>query len=460
LAGKQLFLAFVRGLLMKLDRRNFIKKIASAGMMSSASYMLLTNLGCVSVPAKVVKRPNVLWLIGEDMGKQLSCYGDTTIETPNLDRLASEGTRFDNAFCSAPICSPSRSSFNTGMHALSINAHDHRTANELQKRLPDEVKTITQLFAAEGYHSCLMGNPKEDFNFIANAKTFQSRDWSNRKEGQPFFCVYNFAEPHRWEWGKWEELPVHIDSARVTIPPVYLDGPIMRKSMGKYYDFILELDRKLGLVLARLEDEGMLDNTIIFFFGDNGRTIYRGKQWLYDEGLSVPLIARYPGVFDRGAVRTELVSLIDMAPTSLELAGLKVPSVMQGQVVAGVNAKRRKYIFASRDLCDITRDKMRCVRDEEFKYIRNYNPEKGYEVSRYTKKVHPEWTEAKELYEADKLSREQGLMFAKSKPREELYDIKSDPYETVNLAGEDKYRKVLKRLSGELDKWLEEVNGF
>ena len=439
---------------MAINRRDFLSALAAGCIIPPA----ITSLTSSNLYAAKAKRPNVLWLIGEDMGLHLSCYGTTEIETPNLDRLARQGTRFDNAFCTSPICSPSRSSFNTGMYAASIGAHDHRTAKENQKKLPFGVKTITQWFSLAGYHSCLMSSPKEDFNFIPEGKTFQSRDWADRDDGQPFFCVCNFTEPHRWIWDDWDKLPKHIDPASVKLTPIYPDAPVMRQSCAKYFDFIMELDRKVGLILKRLEDEGLLDNTIIFFFGDNGRTIYRGKQWLYDEGLSVPLIARYPSVFEPGSIRKDLVSLIDIAPTSLNLAGANIPDSMQGQVVAGPDAEKRKYIYASRDLCDETRDTMRCIRDEQYKYIRNYMPQKGYEICGYTKSEHPEWTEAKKLFEQGKLTKEQSLMFADHKPVEELYDISMDPHETNNLAGNSEYDKVIRRLRNELDRWLIDIN--
>lgn len=403
-------------------------------------------------------QPNVLWLVGEDMGLDLGCYGAPLVETPNLDRLAREGTRFDNAFCASSMCSPSRSAFNTGMYPASIGAHDHRTAKEKQKGLPGDVKTISQLFSRAGYHSCLMGNPKKDFNFIPDGRVFDSNDWSKRGEGQPFFCLYNFMEPHRWGWGKWDTLEKHISPDDVVPGPVYPNAPVMRQSFAKYLDFVLELDRKVGLVVKRLEDEGILDNTIIIFFGDNGRTIYRGKQWLYDEGMRVPMIARYPSLFKRGSVNKDLVNLIDLAPSSLDMAGFEAPGWMQGEVVIGENAWKREYIFASRDLCDATRDLMRAVRDKRYKYIRNYMPEGGYEVCEYTKKTHPEWTEVKKLHELGKLNEIQSLMFAERKPDEELYDTEIDPWETKNLAGQKKYVKIQKRLSEALDEWIEEVD--
>lgn len=399
-------------------------------------------------------RPNILWLVGEDMALDLSCYGLRSIETPNIDRLAREGMRFDNAFCPSSMCSPSRSAFNTGMYATAIGAHDHRTAADRKQPLPAGVRPVSQWFAEGGYHTCLMGNPKLDFNFLTDGKVFQSDDWSNREAGQPFFATLNFVEPHRYGWDAWESLPRHLDPSKVELPPVYPDDPVMRASYAKYLDFIVEMDRKVGVILSRLEDEGLLDNTVIFFLGDNGRTMYRGKQWLYDGGLRVPLIVRYPPSIKAGTVSKALVNLIDLAPTSLSLAGIDVPAKMQGQVFLGDNTQTRQYIFASRDLCDDVVDPMRCVRDARFKYIRNYRPENGYRVAGYTKRKHPEWTAARKLHEKGRLTPAQALMFVDRKPSEELYDLEADPWETDNLAESPHHSDELHRLREALDEWM------
>lgn len=399
-------------------------------------------------------RPNILWLIGEDMGLDLSCYGLESIRTPNIDRLAEEGIRFDNAFCTSSICSPSRSSFNTGMYPTAIAAQDHRTPQQRKQHLPPGVKPISQWFADAGYHTCLMGNPKEDFNFLTTGEVYHSRDWGDRAAGQPFFATCNFGEPHRWVWDPWEKLATHIDPRTIKLPAVYPDDPTMRSSYAKYLDFIVELDRKLGRVLERLEAEGLLDNTIIFFFGDNGRTMYRGKQWLYDGGLRVPLIARYPKQFEPGSVNKDLVSLIDLAPTCLAMAGTSVPPKMQGQIFLQQGAAKREYIFASRDLCDDVLDPMRCVRSATYKYIRNYRLENGYRVARYTKLKHPEWTAALKLHRQGRLNAAQSLMFAERKPQEELYKLDEDPDETRNLAQSPEHTQILNELREELDAWM------
>jgi uncharacterized sulfatase len=416
--------------------------------------ILLPVLCLLAATSGARERPNVLWLAGEDMGLDLGCYGAPVVKTPNLDRLAREGTRFDNAYCTASICSPSRSSFNTGMYAPSIGAQDHRTDPEKKKPLPAGVKTVSQWFAEAGYYTCLMGNPKKDFNFLEPQEVFLGDDWADREEGQPFFCLYNFVEPHRWGWHAWDDLPVHLDPGDVVLPPGYPDHPVMRRSFAKYLDFVLELDRKVGLVLERLEQEGELDRTLIFFLGDNGRTMYRGKQWLYEEGLRVPLIARFPAVFAPGSVRDDLVSLIDLAPTSLALSDLPVPDHMEGQVVAGPRAHARTHVFATRDLCGLVMDPMRSVRDTRFKYIRNYRPGTPYRVCQYTVDNHPEYTVARRLYEAGSLPPAQVPFFTEAKPPEELYDLQADPGETRNLARDPAYIDQLGRLRNVLDRWM------
>lgn len=418
--------------------------------------LIAASLSAVAPPMQAdPDRPNVLWLIAEDMGQQLGSYG-YPISTPNLDRLSREGTQFNRAFCSSPICSPSRSAFTTGMYATAIHAQDHRTPQQRKRALPSGVTTIPKWFEQNGYHTSLMGSPKTDWNFLVGDNEYMGTDWSQREDGQPFFTMLNFLEPHRWGWSKWPELGTHLDPDAVPVPPIYPDGPIMRRSIAKYMDFIVEMDRKLGLVLDRLEDEGQLDNTIIFFFGDNGRTIYRGKQWLYDEGLRVPLIARYPSQFEPGSVNDDLISLVDLAPSSLALAGLPVPEKMQGKVRFGEHAAPpAKYVFASRDLSDQTQDLIRAARDKRYKYIRNYRPETGYPASPYLLKTHPEYTEARQAYDRGELDEKQSLFFAPRKPEEELYDIQADPWETENLADKPEYAQVLERMRDALDAWIE-----
>ena len=414
-----------------------------------------SSLSAASVdPGINTKRPNVIWLISEDMGQQLGCYG-FPIDTPNVDRLAREGTQFNRAFASSPICSPSRSAFTTGMYATTIGAQDHRTPAEKQQSLPPGVKIAPRWFADAGYYTCLTGTNKTDWNFKRDGQSYMGTDWADRKPGQPFFAMHNFGEPHRWVWDRWESLPFKHDPSTVPVPPIYADKPIMRQSIAKYMDFIVEMDRKVGLVLDRLEAEGELDNTVIFYFGDNGRTIYRGKQWLYDEGLSVPLIARFPSVFEPGSINDELVSLLDILPTSLALAGESVPEKLQGRVIAGEKAKPEPaFLFASRDVSDDVPDLIRSARDKRYKYIRNYKPELGYPASAYVLRTHPEYIEARDAFYNNQLNAAQSQFFQEQKTAVELYDIQADPYETENLAGHPQFENVERRMSEALDQWI------
>ena len=443
---------------MSQNRREFLQvSLGAAAALPALAATLTTAQTTAHATAPAERRPNVLWLISEDMGQQLGCYG-FPIKTPNVDRLAREGTQFNRAFCSSPICSPSRSAFTTGMYATTIGAQDHRTADADKRPLPDGVKIAPHWFREAGYHTCLPGTDKTDWNFVHGEKigdAYMSRDWADRKPGQPFFAMLNFTEPHRWIWDHWPDLPFHHDPATVPVPPIYPDLPVMRQNVAKYMDFIVEMDRKLGLVLDRLEQEGELDNTIIFYFGDNGRTIYRGKQWLYDEGLIVPLVARYPGRFEPGSINDDLVSLIDLLPTSLAMAGIAVPSKIQGRVHFGQNAAPpAEYVFASRDTSDEVPDRIRSARDKRYKYIRNYRPELGYPASPYVLKAHPEYTEARQAYDRGALNAQQSLYFQPVKPGEELYDIQADPYETENLAGRPEFAPALSRLRVALTHWI------
>jgi len=432
--------------------RGLLGSLAAAGMARHSS----------AAPSKK-ERPNILWLIAEDMGPQLGCYGTPLVRTPNLDRLAREGALFTNAFTTAPVCSPSRSAFMTGMYQTRIGAHDHRSHRDDGYRLPDGVRLLTDHFRAAGYFTAnvrtaapgVKGTRKTDFNFYVE-RPFDGRDWAERAPGQPFFAQINFREAHRG--GAWPEARKQkylVDPAKVTLPPYYPDHPVVRDDFANYLDAIDLLDKKIGAVIKRLEDEGLLDKTIIFFFGDNGRCHIRGKQWLYDAGIRVPLIVRAPGVTKPGTVSDQLVSAIDIAAASLKLAGIEPPANMDGRVFLGPGATERKYIFAARDRCDETVDRIRCVRTKRYKYILNLMPERPYtQKNRYIETNYPTLGVMKELYAQGKLNREQALFLAKRKPDEELYDIIRDPDEVHNLANSPEHQDVKAHLRRVLLAWI------
>ncbi|MGN6642875.1 MAG: sulfatase family protein, partial [Verrucomicrobiota bacterium] len=334
--------------------------------------MSVAGLSVSAATAANLKHPNILWLIGEDIGPEaLSSSGTPEALTPNLDRLASEGVRYTHAYV-GNVCSPSRSSFMTGMYATSIGAHNHRTENK--KPLPAGVRVLTDWLRDAGYFTAnivtfpegvgVKGTGKMDWNFRSR-NPFDSKDWSDLKTHQPFYAQVNFNETHRPF-----HAPTEADPAKVVLPPYYPDHPVTRRDMARYLDSARQLDREIGRVLKQLSDDGLADNTIVMFFGDNGAALARAKQFCYEEGVHVPLIIRWPKNFTPpsqikpGKLDDRFVDGIDFAPTMLALAGAKKPAHMQGRIFLGDRAEApRDYIFSARDRCDETVMCIRAVRD-------------------------------------------------------------------------------------------------
>ena len=432
------------------NRRQFIRQI-------SGSALSLTLLSACAKPAK----PNILWIISEDTCPDYGCYGNTIVKTPNVDRLASQGVRFTNAFATSPVCSPVRSGFNTGMYPTSIGAHNHRTRDK--KPLHPPVKVITRFFQDAGYYTANVTNPapgvrgtaKQDWNFDPGPAPFNGEDWNELKSHQPFFAQVNLQLTHR-EFVRDPEIP--IDPAKVEIPPYYPDHPITRRDWADYLESLQVLDREVGKVMDNLDKEGLADNTLVIYFGDHGRPHVRAKQWLYEGGIHIPLIIRWPGHTKPGSVNDDLVSTIDFAPTCMELAGITPPDYMQGNVFMGSHKKERDYIFAARDRCDETVDRIRCVRDKRFKYIRNFMPERPYmQLNSYKRREYPVFSLLQVLHKQGKLTPAQELFMRDTRPVEELYDLQNDPWEIHNLADDPTYQDRLVAMRGTLDTWIKET---
>ncbi|MEX2174126.1 MAG: sulfatase [Pirellulaceae bacterium] len=421
--------------------------------------------------AHAAERPNILWLIAEDFGPHLGCYGEQQVATPNLDALASSGTRYANFFTTAPVCSASRSAWMTGMYQTTIGAHNHRSHRDDGHQLPPGVRLLTDWLRDAGYYTAnvrdlpaqlgFKGSGKTDWNFASAGRPFDSDKWSDLKTHQPFFAQVNFQETHRTF-----RAPPHADPAKVEIPPYYPDHPITRQDWAQYLDSATELDRKVGLVLKQLAADGLADKTIVVFFGDNGAAHVRGKQFCYDSGLHVPLIVRWPtGVpapkhFTPGAVDSRLLAAIDLAPTMLAVAGAKKPETMQGEAFLGEEVgPPRKYVFGARDRCDETVFRFRTVRTDRYRYIRNFTPERPFlQANDYKQRQYPVWNLLKELDAQGKLTPPQQFLTAPTMPAEELYDIVADPHEIKNLAESAEHAAVLKDLRGVLATWIEQSN--
>lgn len=438
---------------------------------SFAAFALIFLFAFDGHAAESAKRPNVLWLIAEDFGPELACYGTKEVCSPNLDRLAATGVRFANAFTTAPVCSASRSAFCTGMYQTTIGAHNHRSHRDDGYRVPEGVKPVTDWMRQAGYftanlvdlpeHFGFRGTGKTDWNFTYAKQPFDSSEWNDLKTHQPFYAQINFQETHR----KFHA-PKRADPAKVVIPPYYPDHQVTRDDWAAYLDAASELDRKIGLILAQLAADGLADDTVIMFFADHGQCHVRGKQFCYDSGLHIPLIIRWPKNFPSpkhftpGTVDERLIAAIDLLPTTLAIAGQPKPAGMQGEVFLGDQADPpRQYVFGARDRCDETVFRFRTVRDARYRYIRNFMPEKPFlSPNDYKQRSYPVWNLLKELHAAGKLTPAQEFLCAPHMPAEELYDLSSDPYEIKNLVDSPDHRETLRRLRGALERWIEESN--
>jgi uncharacterized sulfatase len=418
-------------------------------------------------------RPNILWLVAEDLSaNDMGTYGNAASQTPNIDQLARNGTLFSSAFTTTPVCSPARSSLITGMHNTTINVHNHRShvgpksPYQTGYTLPEPVKLLPQIFQEAGYTTAIWGKTDYNFNWTEGYDyDFQSetdgtaKGWDEVIQHQPFFMQVHFRQTHR-DWDSNERV---TDRSQIEIPPIYPDTPEVREAWGDYLDDLALLDRKVGALLARLEEDGLADNTAIIFFSDHGREMPRGKQWVYDGGIHVPLIIRLPNEETPGTVDKQLISNVDISAASLDLAGIEVPAYFDGRSFLDTATEERDHIIATRDRDDETFDRVRAVRTHQYKYIRNYYPELPWtRYNHYIEQIKEDGQThyetfgiMRELHAAGQLTDAQALFWAEQKPREELYDIVDDPWETTNLADDPEMQDVLDDLRGKLDGWIE-----
>ncbi len=419
----------------------------------------------------MTKRPNILWISFEDTNPFYGCYGDSVARTPNLDRLASQGCRWTRCFSTAGVCAPARSAVITGMYPISIGTHHMRTTHTNRATpemptpysavVPHYVKCFSEYLRAQGYFCT--NNAKTDYQFESPLTAWDacgsSAHWRDRPDPeQPFFAVFNPTRTH--ESGMWPEKcrEPAFDPADVRLPPYFPDTFKVRETIARMYTHIEQSDRELGDILQQLEDDGLADNTYVFHWSDHG-PLPRGKRWPYDSGIHVPLIARGPGI-DAGMVKEDLVSTIDLGPTMLSLAGVDIPTHMQGRAFLGPQtAQPREYVYATRDRYDEAYDMIRAVRDKRWKYIRNMRPDLPYLLWIPYRNRHPIVQEMWRLHLAGELNETQSLMF-QSRPTEELYDTDADPYEINNLARSPGYATELRRLRTALDAWLLEVGDW
>ncbi len=433
----------------KLSRRHFLAATSAA----SASALLNANAW-----AQSENRPNILWLTSEDNGPQLGCYGDAYADTPHIDRLAAKGVIYTNAWSTAPVCAPARTTIISGVYPPCTGSEHMRSMTSL----PAFMKMSPCYLREAGYYCT--NNSKEDYNLEKTGTVWDESSakahWRNRQPGQPFFAIFNFITTHESQIRKRPHTPVH-DPAKVRIPAYHPDTPEVRQDWAQYYDKITEMDAQVGNVLKELEEDGLAGNTIVFYYGDHGAGMPRSKRWLYNSGLHVPLVVHIPEKYKNlmphdyqsGGKSDRLVGFIDLAPTLLSLAGILPPDSMQGHAFLGkYAAPGPEYAFGFRGRMDERYDLLRTVRDKRYQYIRNYMPHLIYGQHLNYMFETPTTQVWKRLYDEGKLKPPQ-TFFWETKPSEELYDLENDPDAVNNLADSPDHRKILDKLQKELREW-------
>lgn len=406
--------------------------------------------------------PNILWIVSEDNGPFVGCYGDELATTPSIDKLASEGILYENAFANAPVCAPARSTIITGVYPPSMGTQNMRSTYPI----PESIKFYTQYLREAGYYCT--NNSKEDYNMPKPDgvwdESSKEAHYKNREEGQPFFAIFNFTTSHESSIHK--SIPnekLRHDPAKIQLPPYHPDTPEMRHDWAQYYDKIEDMDSQVGAVIKELEDAGLAENTIVVYYSDHGGVIARSKRFVYETGTHVPMIWRFPEKYKHLAPgnpgdRTDrLVSFVDLAPTMLSLAGLEIPEYMQGKAFLGEEQSTpRDYVHLFRGRMDERMDKVRAVRDKQYRYIKNYMPHRIYgQYIEYLWRA-PSCKSWEATYLAGNCNEAQSA-FWEEKPPEELYDVTADPWEVNNLAEDPQYADVLQRLRGEANRWMIEI---
>lgn len=437
--------------------------VLSLGLAMSASALWAAD------ESQSVERPNILWITCEDLTPLIGCYGDDFATTPNIDQLAREGVRYTNAFAMASVCSPARSCLITGVYPVTLGTQSLRS----EVPMPDQIRCFSEYLRDAGYYCT--NNVKEDYQFktppTAWDESSKKAHWRNGPKGKPFFSVFNSMLTHQSRVrmrGKeiaaqtrtlTDEMRHSVDS--VPVPPYYPDTPEVRRDMANLYDLVTAMDLWTGKLLKELEEDGLADNTIVFFYSDHGTGMPRHKRWLYDSGLHVPLVVRFPKKYAHlspvaaGESTDRLVSFVDFAPTVLSLAGLEIPSAMHGTAFLGPKAgKPRDCVFAIRDRVDEVIEVSRAIRTDRYKYIRNYMPHRPVmQVGDYSERG-PTRQAIRRLGKAGQLQGTAAIMTKPSKPIEELFDLQKDPLELNNLVGDPAHRQILIELRTRLWDWM------
>lgn len=467
--------------------------------------ILFLVLFLINIPVYAAgTNPNIVWIFVEDMNDWMGCYGDNTVPTPNIDRLAKNGIRFNRTYMTAGVCSASRSAIALGTMQTTLGVHNHRSSRQRTPeeifQLPEHTKTVYQLLRNNGYYVINAG-PKNDFNFLwptqsqmeldkikgaygtgayftenknellydVNSKAwgFVPEIWKNRPADKPVFIQFQLkggknsghyvnAKMHtEKEPVKSGNHNIYTDLNKVEVMPYYPDLPIVRQEIAHHYDCIRQTDDEVGEIIAALKKEGLYENTIFFFWTDHGMKLPRHKQWLYEGGIRVPFIITGSGI-NKGKVRNDLISGIDITATTLALSGIEIPQRMEGKNLLAKEFNR-EYVVSARDRCDYTIERVRAITTKRFKYIRNFLTDRPFMQPQYR----DEMAFVKEMrgyYEEGKMNSIQELIWAETRVPEELYDLENDPHEINNLVDDPRYKDELEKHRKILDAWIKETD--
>lgn len=421
-------------------------------MLRAALMLLMSQLLLFVGQLAAAERPNILWVVSEDNSPYLGCYGDTLAETPHLDQLAKEGIRYRLAFANAPVCSTARTTLITGMYATSLGAHNHRS----RVAIPESFKLYPEHLRAAGYYCT--NNAKTDYNLAGRRdiwnESSNSAHYRNRAANQPFFAVFNFQSSHESQVApKPGKSSFRVPPETIPLPPYHPDTPEIRRDWANYYDQMTIMDQQVGKVLQELEEQGLAEDTIVFYYGDHGGALPRGKRNIHDSGTLVPMIVRIPQKWSRyapvpaGGWADELVSFVDLPATVFSLCGVEQPSHYAGRPFLGdQRAAPREHVFLYRGRMDERYDTVRAVRDGNYRYVRNYFPHRPWgQKYAYPFRVQPSMRSWHAEFVADRCNDVQSVYWGK-KPGEEFYDVASDPYELKNLMRLPEFQSQLQKL--------------
>ena len=425
-------------------------------------------------------KPNIIWLVLEDQSQYFfPFYGDNTLELKNINQLLDNGIVYEGMNSPYPVCAPSRSAIITGMYPNSIGTGNQRAYSyyraereEHEKQLgfpfysskfAEQIKPFTQILRENGYYTS--NNSKEDYNFKLTKEAWDdssiNASWENRDGSEPFFSVFNFGITHESQIWLRDEQELQVNPENLKVPPFFPNDSITRHSMAVNYSNILEADRQIGIIIQRLKEQNLYNNSYIFFYSDHGGPFPRHKRAIYETGSKVPMIIKFPkSIKIKNKRNKDLLNFIDFAPTILSIAGIDIPEIYQGKAFLGSNKNKdkRKYLFTASDRFDEVPEKIRAVKSKRYKYIKNYNINIPHAFDNKYRSQMKLMKHLSYLNDNELLSKEEKLWFQSPKNFEEFYDLKNDPFELNNIINDIRYKDEINNLREELDNWIKMIN--